>query len=148
MQPSAISSEESSVLPTRYATLNNPSQHPSLSPTTTLPSETPIYQCLKNDSCVNHPDTGSSESASREPNVVLTGINNSVNELVPKEKLRYNRTMAHRCCEISECEAGCCEQGNTTTIDATSCRRIGYERESQSDNELATLSCPPTTVPK
>jgi len=100
------------------------------------------------DTCVNHLDTGSMESASCEANFVLTGIYNSVNEIIPQEQLQYDRTMAHRCCEISSCEAEYCEPGNTLTIDETSCRRIEYEREPRSDRELATLSCPPTTVLK
>jgi len=79
---------------------------------------------------------------------VLSGMYNYVNPLIPQNMLEYDQTMAHRCCEVSECEAEYCNDGNGLSIDESSCITIGHENEPRSDGELSTLSCPSGTVLK
>jgi len=102
------------------------------------------------DNCVDNLtfDVGTAEDALCEGNSVLAGIYNFVNQLIPQNLLEYDQTMAHRCCEVSECEADYCNDGNGLSIDESSCITLGYESEPGSDGELSTLSCPSGTVLK
>jgi len=102
------------------------------------------------DTCVDKLtlDVGTAEDALCEGNAVISGVYNYVNPLIPQNMLEYDQTMAHRCCEVSECEAEYCNDGNGLSIDESSCITIGHENEPRSDEELSTLSCPSGTVLK
>jgi len=102
------------------------------------------------DNCVDNLtfDVGTAEDALCEGNSALAGIYNFVNPFIPPNLLEYDQTMAHRCCEVSECEAEYCNDGNGLSIDESSCITIGHENEPRSDGELSTLSCPSGTVLK
>jgi len=102
------------------------------------------------ETCVDHftQEVGTAEDALCEGNSVLSGMYNFASQIVDQNDLEYDQTMAHRCCEISECEAEYCTEGNGLSIDESSCITIGHESDPESDGELSILSCPAETVLK
>lgn len=91
-------------------------------------------------------DTGTTEDAFCSGNSVISGIYDTASLVINNSEYEYDQTMAHRCCEISECVAEYCNEGNGLSIDASSCVTIGHTAEPQSEGEISTLTCPETTV--
>lgn len=100
------------------------------------------------ETCVNQftQDTGTTEDAFCSGNSVISGIYDTASLVINNSDYEYDQTMAHRCCQISECVAEYCNEGNGLSINASSCVTIGHTAEPQSEGEISTLTCPETTV--